>query len=196
MRTIHHPEVVIPAYDEEVYTYDELPQEAKDKAFEEWVESGANRDQYNFACEDIGECLNDFCKATGAEWRFDSYDIVYVEAPSSTWGTYPESVRADSPLKDNGFCYSMDICDAWNAHFPRIGELYAAYMDSDQYTDEAYEAEKAYSVEVLAALEDVEKAARKLTEAEWDYWIYNDRTAFEDFKADANEYDLEGNIVA
>lgn len=189
MRTIHHDAVVIPAYDETVYEYGELSDDAKENAFNNWIESGENRRQFEIALDEILDAVKGFCGVIGLDWDIDAWNNVSLSLDCDT-----EFMR----FSDTGFYASMDIADAWNRHVDNMLELYVALLDNVGTPLENAK-QRDLKREVEAALEDVREVTQRNIDTEWNYWIYEPKEAFEEFGrfdgfGDEQEYTEDGEI--
>ena len=187
MRTIHHnaeviPARYIPAYDEYVYEYSELSEDAKSNALNFWVESCDNISHFNSNLDDILDAVKDFAGYVGADWVIDSWhNISFCFTYEIEYATFSH----------NGFYASMDIADEWNRHVNRMLELYAAYQESDDGKAEY----KALMSEVCAALDDVRRVTQRNIDDSWDYWIYDPEKAFEaECSIQGFEFDEDGDL--
>ena len=187
MRTIHHnaeviPARYIPAYDEYVYEYSELSEDAKSNALSNWVESGDNISHFNSNLDEILDAVKDFTGYVGADWVIDSWhNISFCFTYEIEYATFSH----------NGFYASMDIADEWNRHVDRMLELYAAYQESDDGKAEY----KALMSEVCAALDDVRRVTQRNINDSWDYWIYEPEKAFEaECSIQGFEFDEDGDL--
>jgi len=137
-------------YTVDLYTFDELNDDAREKIIDEFMEERANdpyfAQWFSDAYEsEIWACVRDFEQnITGAnvQWRYNpwyscDFDCVY-KIKDFDWIT-PDEME---PVKDTGYYASMDICDAWNGHTRKlnaIARLYS-YMSELQMTEyPAYE---------------------------------------------------------
>lgn len=189
MHTIHFPEKIIPAYDVEVFEYDELSDDAKERAFDNFVASGEPQFQLEMAIDEIFSALCDFDRETGVEAEIDCYNVLHLRARSFE-RLYDKGFQK---LEDTGICYSMDICDAWNAHVEKLSELWETWY-SAEYGEPSYEAEDALDAEIRAALRDVGVATQRNIDAEVDYYTNHRAEFFEEFDADEHEYTADGEI--
>lgn len=189
MRTIHHnaeiiPARYIPAYDEHVYEYSELSEDAKSTALSEWVDTCDNISRFNSDLDEIINAVKDFTGYVGADWTIDSWhNIAFCFTYEIEYATY----------SDNGFYASIDIADEWNRHVDRMLELYAAYQDADDGKAEY----KALMSEVCAALDDVRRVTQRNINDSWDYWVYDPADAFKNVcDSYGYEFDEDGNLYA
>lgn len=189
MRTVHFPEKIIPAYDVDVFEYDELSDEAKDRAFDNFVASGEPEFQLELTLNEIFDALCDFDRETGVESEIDGWNVLHLSARSLD-KMYANGFQK---LEDTGICYSMDICDAWNAHVGKLSELWETWY-SAEYGDPSYEAAEALDAEIRAALHDVGAITQRNIDAEEDYYTNHRAEFFEEFDACEHEYTADGEI--
>lgn len=194
MRTIHHEERVIPAYDETVYGYDDLSAEAKANAFANFRDSGEGERLYHDFIDDMAGYLNDFCRATGAHFEIDAWNNARVWASVDDIFEYdrPRPVRY-VPRSKYVDCYEMDIADAWNAHMERLQEL-DAYLNSDECED-TRSAYRAICDEIYDACHDVAKVCSDSINGNYDYYMSDtDDDFFLEWDAYEHEYTEDGEI--
>ena len=189
MRTVHFPEKIIPAYDVDVFEYDELSDEAKDRAFDNFVSEGEPEFQLELTLNEIFDALCAFDRETGVESEIDGWNVLNLSARSFD-KMYTNGFQK---LEDTGICYSMDICDAWNAHVGKLSELWETWYAAE-YGDPSYEAEEALDAEIRAALHDVGAITQRNIDAEVDYYTNHRAEFFEEFDAYEHEYTADGEI--
>lgn len=178
------------------YLFEELSEAAQDLAISEAIED-EKKEYYDYgegqsgiAEREILSCAQDLEKAQPIEITQDQGGSWYGTARGASWYHHPANWEAVTEQQNNGWCYSMDICDAWNAYAARIialqegheeaedraAEFYGVYSDA---TDEAWSAEteeERRQLEALAEVADeandafnklaerIENAAEELTE--------------------------------
>ncbi len=183
MRTIHHNAEIIPArfipeYDEYIYEYSELSEEAKQTALEEWVDSGIPRGEFDSSLDEILGALDTFSRTAGVDWQIDAYNRVHLSRTDETYDWL-------STVVDTGLWCSIDICEAWNKHVDAMLQ-YAADTEEDEG------AFLSLDNEINAALADIEDVTNRNIDAEYDYYVYDPANAFEN-ACDCNGYEFEEN---
>lgn len=174
MRTIHHnaeiiPARYIPAYDEYVYEYSELSEEAKQTALEEWVDSGEPRAMFESSTDESCAAIDHFCREIGLDWSIDGYYNVTLSDTCET-----EYVR----VEDTGFYTSIDLCDIWNKNVYEMLDLYIEYAETEHDTNADQDAaERALREKVSSVLDELGKVATRNIQDEWDYYIYDPANA-------------------
>lgn len=188
MRTIHHnakiiPARYIPAYDEHIYEYGELSEEAKQTALDEWVDSGIPRGNFDQSLDEILDALDKFSGIAGIDWHIDDYYRVHLSRTVETYDWL-------STIDDTGLWCSIDICEAWNRHVGNMIE-YAAEMEDDEGVF-SLDNETVLSLdkEIDAALADIEAVTNRNIDAEYDYYVYDPADAFKN-ACDSYGYEFE-----
>lgn len=192
MRTINHPSITIPAWDETVYSYDDLDQGAKDRAFSDWCESYAHG-MYYVVRDEIFDALNDFCEKTGNRYDTDSYDRMWFTT-RDRWDTGFHYAPQPEHVEDTGICYSMDICDLWDETAAGLASLYDSIENAANETQEDA-CRTAYDRAYRAALDRIAAKVNRMVSDEFDYWYCdNCRDTFEYDYAHDNEYNIDGSV--
>ena len=189
MRTVYIPEKIIPAMEFGVYDYSELSEEAKEAAFLEFATEKTLLHYLELAREDIYGALNDFCDKIHASYICDGYGLILITPGRSRGYDDISYVK----VEDTGLCYSIDICELWNAHVEALAALYDAYAE-DPYCDAAEAAYKELGTAVRFVFRMIELCVERADEAEADYYYYDPRQFFEDFDAYEHEYTEDGVI--
>lgn len=183
-----------------LYTFDELSEEAQSRVVADYMEERENDPYFGQWFSDcyeleIWECVRDLEKSiTGArvQWRYNRWYSCDFDCEYSYDDCYdPDELdRVDN----NGYCYSMDLCGAWNAHVRKLNAIHRAFenvcvymndVDSsyDYWNEYTYE-DRLYSIldnartklvgrwyeELEAACEDVRNTIETLLRGEWDYY--------------------------
>lgn len=184
-----------------LYTFEELSEDARNRVVSDYVEERANDPylaQYFADCyeSDIWHCVKDLeSNISGARvsWQYNRWYSCYFDCEYSYDDCYDPSKL--STIEDNGYCYSMDICDAWNAHIRKLNTIYyrVDYLDHllwDVYNDwDAFERRfdpnakfsarldrmrddliSQWYEELEKACDDVRDAIEILLRGEWDYY--------------------------
>ena len=187
----------------DLYTLEELDKDAREKALQDYIEERAADPYYwqHFAdCteREIWECVRGLEKSISAvdvrwsynPWYSADFDCVYKLKGVDWIG--PDEME---PAEDDGYCYSMDLCDAWNAHIRRLNGLARMYLymvDLQGYEYPAHEWEcggdpcnrafyyrleglinglrDRWFAELEAACEDVTRTLEGLLQSEWEYY--------------------------
>lgn len=173
------------------YRFNELSPEAQQRAAKDAAEQEAS-DYYNGSGSmfeptegEIWQCAEDFEKTQPVEF-FTDYGGSPNAKPSpllfdpiaNKWRSSGEPWELVTLADDNGICYSMDLCDEWNRHAPRIIQQQRAHEFATEqaeehysrYTDLESEAEDEPDPERRAALQT--RARYHLTQ-----WRYYDTAA-------------------
>lgn len=171
-----------------VYTYDELNDDAKENAYNEWLESVGLYDVEDQLEMGLDYDVRKTIEPIIPNWDADGYGNMWpimrrVEMPAD--GHAPR-------MGDNGDCYSMDVADAFNEYGPQMEECAAmwcqvafpeygsAFYDCDDQT--SYELMGMYEELYMRAFEQAAQAAlnkwANLREDEREY--LTSREAFED----------------
>ena len=179
------------------FYFDELSKEAQDRAISDAIEeetelyySGDRYASQTGICEsDILNAAEELEKAQRIEVTQDQGCSWYGTARGS-WFYHPAYWEAVTEQENNGTCYSMDICDAWNTYAARIvalqegheeatdraAEFWSVYSDFDYMKWDAETDEERRQVEAIAdtaaeaaaeferIAERIENAAEELTE--------------------------------
>ena len=137
------------------YRFTELSERAQKRAAEDAAEK--ETDTYNssdyessefFPIEgEIWHCANDLAKQQPVEF-FTDYGGSPNAKPSpllfdpiaSKWRSSGEPWELVTIAEDNGYCYSMDLCDEWNRHAPRIIQQQRAHEFATEQAEEHYTA--------------------------------------------------------
>lgn len=177
---------------ETAYFFNEISEAAQARAISDAIKDEEEQyqfgeDQSGIAESEIWQCAEDLMKQQPIR-IYQDYGCSYCgEARARHWGASWEEV---TEATDNGWCYSMDMRDAWNEYAARIVALQEAHEEATEQAAEfwsiasdadyaSYDAETAEererleaiqrtAVEGAAAFEDIaeriENAAEELTE--------------------------------
>lgn len=168
------------------YLFDELSKEAQDRAISEAIEEETKlyysgdwyASQTGISERDILDAAKELAKAQNIEVTQDQGCSWYGTARGS-WYHHRADWEAVTEQENNGICYSMDICDAWNAYAARIialqeghEEATARYWLHDENADNAAEngdiqtaeAERSRAAFYDHMAERIEEVAEELTE--------------------------------
>ena len=147
MKTIRHDEIIIPAYDETIYEYEELTPEAKNNVKKWLLDEGETQMRTNIFYEDIRNDLAEEYPSSTLDVQFDIYGgqgsglNIYGELNAvdflPKWGATAEDKKiiADYlnvdefmiPFTCNDrYTYSCKFLDAKNAEY--TAEEYAEYL--------------------------------------------------------------------
>jgi len=184
----------------ELYTFDELTDDAKERVYKDFEEERRNDPYYcqwfNDAYErPIWECVRDLENAIqGADvsWRYNTWYSCDFDC-EYTYNDYasPDVIER---VSDSGYYASMDICDAWNAHTRKLNAIYTHidYIESlmwdmdtsfdywNEYTAEDRIYNRLDSMrenlitrwysELESACKDVRDTIETLLRDEWEYY--------------------------
>ena len=120
------------------YLFEELSPEAQAHAIEEAIEdeertycSGYSwTSQTGISEADIWEAARDLEKGQPIDLSHDAGGSPYGTA-RGTWWSHPADWERVTEQRHTGVCYSMDLCDTWNAYAARIIALQEGYEDAD-----------------------------------------------------------------
>lgn len=114
------------------FYFDELSKEAQDRAISDAIEEERN-DYYQcgtghtaWNIEEICDAYNDLAKHQPLRYH-DHYSSFYLTVED------PERV---TPESNNGICWSMDICEAWNRYAAAVPMLIEEAEDHEATADE------------------------------------------------------------
>lgn len=123
------------------YLFSELTEEAKARAIRDAIEE-EERTAYEwgshtyFDTEEILECVADLGKQQPVEVSQDYGCSWYGTARGTNYyWHHPAKWEDVTEATDNGICFSMDMCDAWNRYAPRIIELQQAHEEATEQAD-------------------------------------------------------------
>lgn len=150
------------------YLFEELTPEAQARAISDAIKEEEDNwyvSHTYFDTEEILDAARDLEKQQPIDIRQDYGCSWYGEARAHYYGEPYEEV---TEATDNGICWSMDMCGAWNEYAPRIIALQEAIEEaadmSGRLWDAAYEADaEQYDAETEAErqrLEAIETEAR------------------------------------
>lgn len=128
------------------YLFSELSPEAQERAISDAIAEEVDNawipcSQIYFATEDILDAAHDLQKSQPIEIEEDQGCSWYGTARGTCpWAHHSPDWQAVTEAKDTGICYSMDICDAWNAYAARIVALQEAYEEAEDKAWTYYEA--------------------------------------------------------
>lgn len=201
-----------------LYTFDELNDDAQAHIVADYAEERANDPYFGqwFADtteSEIWECVRDLEKSiTGARvsWQYNRWYSCDFDCEFS----YDDCCDPGElyTVDDNGICYSMDLCDAWNSHVGKLNAINRAFENVSNYmydvnssfdywNGETYE-DRLYSIlddaqsslvgrwyaELEAACEDVRNMIETLLRGEWDYYT-SEEYARGEFEANETGYE-------
>lgn len=170
-----------------VYTFDELNEEAQERAFNDWRDSIIYYDIEDALQNDIDYEAQQALLSVNAEYDGDSYGNLWAYMHNAA---IPQDGHAPK-MDDRGYYATMDMAEAFNAHGPALEE-YAAMWYAVSYPDTgsafyecsedtAYNLAIMYEVKYLdeyeEAVQDALNVWRELREQERDYL-----TSFEAFE--------------
>lgn len=130
------------AHTSTAYLFNELSEEAKARAINDaiaeedrdYCESGIyGASQTGMSAAEIWGAAEDLEKAQPVIFRTDQGGTPYGTARRYGWSGIRWEVVTEQ--QHTGICYSMDICDAWNAYAARIVALQDAHEEAE---DRAY----------------------------------------------------------
>ena len=184
-----------------LYTFDELTEEARARVVADYAEERANdpyfSQWFNDCYEsDIWECVRDLEQSiSGARvhWQYNRWYSCDFDCEFSYDDCYDPGEF--ETVKDNGLCYSMDLCDVWNKHVRKLNAIcyrvdhleslmYGEYDVWGQHYVYLKHNEAAYNrletmrdnligawyAELEAACEDVRNTIEALLRGEWEYY--------------------------
>lgn len=204
-----------------LYTFDELNDDARDRVIADYMEERENDPyfgQWFIDCyeREIWECVRDLENSISnarVKWQYNRWYSCDFDCEYSYDDCYDPGYI--TPVDDNGTCYSMDLCDAFNKHVRRLNGLYyqyehlnylcwAVYNEWDQhytYVDHnAHFFARADAMrdrvitlwyeELEKACEDVRNTIEYLLRAEWEYYTSEEyaRTECEDESTQGSNY--------
>ena len=184
----------------DLYEFHELNDDTRARIVADYSEERQNDPYFSQWFADTTEseiwaAVRDLEKSiTGArvQWRYNRWYSCDFDCEFSYDDCYDpgELNRVD----DNGICYSMDLCDAWNSHVDKLNAtsrafenvsnyMYDVNSSFDYWNGETYE-DRLYSIlddaqsnivgrwyaELEAACEDVRNMIEYLLRAEWEYY--------------------------
>lgn len=151
------------------YYFTELTPEAQQRAIDDAIEE-ERRDYYEYGTYGASQTGISEAKIWDAAETLAKHQPMHIgnDAGGTPYGTARrygwsvadwESVTEES---DTGICWSMDICDAWNAYAVRIIALQEAHEEAEDkaYFADTQEEQDAYN----DIAERIENAAEELTE--------------------------------
>lgn len=204
-----------------LYTYDELPEEARARVLEDFAEERQNKPYFGQWFADTTESeiwgvVTDLEQSiTGArvQWRYNRWYSCDFDCEYSYNDCYdPGEVET---VKDNGICYSMDICAAWNKHVRKLNAINArlemidelmngkynvwgphyVYLKHKEHIynlldDLASDTVSAWYEELERACEDVRDAIETELRGEWDWYTSKEyaQTELEDEYTQGGEW--------
>lgn len=122
------------------FYFNELTETAQARAISEAIEE-EERDycefgsygtsQTGFSVSEIWDAAEELEKAQPIELGIDQGGSPYGTARGSWWH-HGANWEAVTEQKHSGTCYSMDICDAWNAYAVRIIALQEGHEDAEE----------------------------------------------------------------
>jgi hypothetical protein len=164
------------------YLFRELSEDAQQRAISdaiaEEVDGAYTCSQIYFTTEEILGCAHDLTKAQPIEITQDYGCSWYGTARGEYWH-HPADWQSVTEAENNGICFSMDMCDAWNPYAARIVALQEGHEDAeerayihDENADNAAdngntqtaEAERRRAAFYEDMAERIEEAAEELTE--------------------------------
>lgn len=180
----------------DLFEYHELSDDARARVIDDLIsehEYWLDEDFRNYESE-IWDCVCSLEKNLsylGIKWNYNpwyscDFDIVYRYSDYSS----PNELY---PINDDGVCYSMDLCDVWNAHISKlnaicyhidyVSELMDKYPMHDMYYNTISENVEFNSnldelhlmlidrwyIELCDACKDVANTLQGLLQCEWDY---------------------------
>lgn len=104
--------------EKQLFTLDELTDDARRNAYNEWVESALVFDVYDHLSITVDYDARKALETVGADWDCDSYGNMW---PIMRNVEIPRDGHADK-MKDGGEWVSMDMAEAFNAHGPKMEE--------------------------------------------------------------------------
>lgn len=161
------------------YLFTELSPEAQARAIQDAITSEMS-EPYGmtyFDEEEIWSCARDLEKQQPVYLGTDAGGSPYGSARRYRWST--PDWEAVTEAEDDGICWSMDMCDTWNAYAARIIALQEAHEEatarawthdtaadtaSDNGAHEIEEAERRRATFYDDMAERIEDAAEELTE--------------------------------
>lgn len=186
----------------DLFTFDELSEDAKNRVVSDYCEERANDPYYwqYFAdtCEsEIWECVRDLENSiSGARvsWSYNRWYSCDFDCEYSYSDSYDPCEL--EPIENNGYCYSMGICDTWNAHIRKLNAIsyrleYIGHLMEDVYPDWDYwrsdwieenepfynrldilysDAVSLWYEELERACDDVRNMIEFLLRSEWEYY--------------------------
>lgn len=151
------------------YLFDELSKEAQERAISDAIEE-EQRDYYEYGTygasqtgmseAEIWDAAQELAKHQPVHIGTDAGGSPYGTARRYGWSTANwESVTEE---QDTGICWSMDICDTWNAYAARIIVLQEGHEEAEDraYFADTQEEQDAYN----DIAERIEETAEELTE--------------------------------
>lgn len=188
--TIHHeeqhiPARTIPAYDEMLYSFDELSGSAKTSAFDAYLDTQGNWN-IDFAISDIRDGAKYVLDQIGAEFG-RLHDWAYATqchgAHFTSSSCHPTSFHAI----DNGDWASAEFADAYNERAPRLRTLAAVagryeriyddlytsgnYTKAHEYNRLALSFDEALYDEFNSILYDLARLFDRLCTSKYDYYL-------------------------
>lgn len=168
---------------ETAYRFSELTPEAQARAISDAIEEETDpanwwSSQAYFAESEIIDAARDLEKSQPVDISQDAGCSWYGTARGTYW-YHPADWQSVAEQQHTGICYSMDICDVWNAYAVRIVALQEAHEEAekkswtheeaaDNATDngdaETAEAERRRAAFYDHMAERIENAAEELTE--------------------------------
>jgi len=193
-----------------LFEFYELNEDAKNKVVKEYAEERAN-DPYHWQWfsdtteSEIWDCVHDLENSiynARVSWNYNRWYSCDFDCEYSYSDIYdPCELYA---VEDNGICYSMDLCDAWNAHLKRLNGICYRIEYLDHLCDDVYYYEPWYMgagpenetfykrldsmrddlislwyEELEKACEDVQSTIESLLRGEWEYYTSEEYTRAE-----------------
>ena len=197
----------------ELFEFYELGEEAQERAFNEFVEERANdpyfgqwfADSYEREIWDGVRDLENSIRGARVEWRYNRWYSCDFDVEYSYNDCYHPCEL--EPVKDNGVCYSMAVCDAWNKHVRKLNAIsyqleHVEHLQADVYPDWgphytiieenvafynklddiAGNLTDLWFTEIERACDDVRDTIETLLRGEWEYYTSEEyaRLEFED----------------
>lgn len=119
------------------FLFHELSESAQQRAISDAIAEEVDNafvpcSQIYFATEEILDAAYDLQKSQPIDIDQDQGCSWYGTARGTCpWAYHRPDWQAVTEAKDTGICYSMDICDAWNAYAARIVALQEAYEEAE-----------------------------------------------------------------
>ena len=192
-----------------LYTFDELDEQAQARVLKDFIDERESDpyfsqwfiDYYEREIWDAVRDLENSIRGARVQWRYNrwyscDFDCEFSYNDCSDPGEL-------NRVNDNGICYSMDLCDAWNSHVDKLNAINRAFENVcnymydvnssfDYWNGHTYE-DRLYSIlddaqsslvgkwyeELEAACDDVRDTLEHLLRAEWDYYTSEEYAATE-----------------
>lgn len=194
-----------------LFEFHELSEDAQNRVISEYASERENDPyfpQWFYDCyeHDVWECVHDLEKSiSGARvnWRYNRWYSADFDCEYSYNDCYDPCEL--ETVDDNGICYSMDLCDTWNAHIRELNAINARFELIEQYMEETasnYDywnlytaADRVYNRlddmrsdligrwynELEKACDDVRNTIETLLRGEWEYYT-SEECARDDFE--------------